>query len=86
MHIVLGLERFVAVPIADAFTHRVSAVEKLHEAHAAFEQPPGEQTIAREAGFNLVGIINAVERFGGRAFSGKSFTSTARNCILAANS
>ena len=48
--VVLRLERLVPVPVADAFAHRVGAVEELHEADAAFDQPPGEQAVAREAG------------------------------------
>src|SRR5436309_2468711 len=53
VNVVLRLEGFVSVPIPDAFAHRVSAVEKLDEAHAALQQTPGEQTIAREAGFDF---------------------------------
>ena len=65
--VVLRLERLVAVPVADALAHRVGAVEELHEAHAALEQPPGEQAVAGEAGLDLVGVVGAVGRVrGGR--------------------
>ncbi len=60
MHVVLCLERLVAVPVSDAFAHRVRAVEKLHEAHAAFDESPREHAIAREAGFQFVAVIHAV--------------------------
>ena len=67
--VVLRLERLVAVPVADAFAHRVGAVEQLHEAHAAFEQPPGEQAVAGEAGLDRVRVVGAVQRRASRAVS-----------------
>jgi hypothetical protein len=39
MHRVLVGNLFVSVPISNAFTHCVGAVEELHEAHIFFQQP-----------------------------------------------
>ena len=40
----------------------VGAVEELHEAHAALDQPPGEDAVAGEGGLDRVGrVVGAVE-------------------------
>ncbi len=58
--VVLGLEGFVSVPIADALAHGVGAVEELDEAHAAFAQSARENAVSREGGFEGVWIVGAV--------------------------
>ena len=68
MHVVLLLERLVPVPIAHAFAHRIRAVEELHEAHAAFDEPPRQHAVAREAGLEFVRIVHAVGFERGLAF------------------
>ena len=63
MNVVLLLEEAMAVPVPDAFAHRVGAVKELHETHARLDQPTGQDAVAGEAGFELVlGIVSAVER------------------------
>ena len=48
---VLILERLVAVPVADAFAAGlIGAVEKLDEAHAFLDQPPGQDAVAGVSG------------------------------------
>ena len=59
MHVVLLLERLVPVLIAHALAHRIRAVEKLHKAHTAFDQPSRQHAVAREAGLELVRIVHA---------------------------
>ena len=71
MDVVIVFELLVAVPIADALAHRVGAVEKLHEADAAFEQPAGQQAVAREAGLIRVRVVGAVKRVHRFRFAGQ---------------
>ena len=48
----LRFQCFVPVPVADAFSAGlVGAVEKLDEAHAFFDQPPSEDAVFCEGGF-----------------------------------
>ena len=61
MHVVLRLERLVPVPIADTFAHRIRAIEELHEPHAALDEPSREYTVAREAGFQLIAVVHAIQ-------------------------
>ena len=59
--VVLLLELVVAVPIEFAAAG-VGAVEELHEAHAALDQPPREDAVARKAGLDRIrGIVGAVD-------------------------
>ena len=57
MHIILRFEITVAVPVEFAST-RIRAVEKLHEAHATFDEATCEDAVLREGGF--VGILSVV--------------------------
>ena len=52
----------MAVPIAHPFAHGVGAVEQLDEAHAPFQQPPGQDAIPGKAG--LVRIRRVVGPIG----------------------
>src|SRR5688572_18313845 len=54
MNLILFFKFLVAVPIAHAFAHRVSAVEELHKTDAAFNEPPRQDAIARETRFHFV--------------------------------
>ena len=57
------------IPITDAFAHRISAVEQLDEAHSAFDEPAGKQTIPGKARFEIIGVVNAVKLERGGAFA-----------------
>ena len=46
--VVVGLDAAVAVPVEDALAHGEGAVEERDEAHAALQQPAGEQAVAAE--------------------------------------
>ena len=50
VHAVLLLDGLVAVPVAHALAHRVTAVEELHEPHPLLHEPPGEDAVAGKAG------------------------------------
>ena len=68
---VLGLDRLVPVPIADAFTHGVGAIEELDEANTFFQETPGENAVAGEPGPVLVlGIVGPVSLEDGCRFLG----------------
>ena len=55
---VLLVEYLVAVPVADAFTTGlVSAVEKLHKAHAFFEQATGKDAVLGKTGLDRAGGV-----------------------------
>src|SRR5262245_3222890 len=55
------------VPIADPFSHRVAAVEQLHEADVSLQQSPSENTIPRETRLAFVlGVVGAVGSKRGR--------------------
>src|SRR5438034_5908521 len=58
---VLVFQHLVSVPVAHTFAHCVGAVEELHEAHAALDQPAREQAVPRETGFDLVAVIHTVK-------------------------
>ncbi len=63
VHVVLCGEFFVAVPVAGAFAAGlVAAIKKLHEAHALFQEPPGEDAVACVVGFvfrfRVVGAVH----------------------------
>jgi hypothetical protein len=49
----------VSIPIPHAFTHRVRAVEKLHEAHSALDEAAREQTIPRKPGLVFIAVVHA---------------------------
>ena len=51
---VLGVQRLVAIPVAHAFaTSLIGPVEELHEAHAALDEPPSEDAVARVGGLQV---------------------------------
>src|SRR3954454_10375607 len=67
---VLFLEGFMAVPVTNALAHGISAVEELHEADTALNQPTSEEAVFGETGFDLVRVVHAVERkCGGALFA-----------------
>ena len=69
---VLGLDHLVPVPVADAFTHGVGAIEELDEADALLKESPGEDTVAGEAGPILVlGVVGTVGLEDGCGFLGQ---------------
>ena len=57
---VLVLQRLVPVPVADAFAHRIRAVEELDEPNAALQETPGEQAIATKPTLERIGIVHRV--------------------------
>lgn len=71
MDVVLGFERLMSVPISDPFAHGIRSIEELDEADTALDQPAGEETIAGETCFELVGAADAVEFVGGFGFLGE---------------
>ncbi len=67
MAVVVGLEGIVAIPVEPARDRRIGAVDELHEANPLFQKAPGQQTVAREARQERVGVARAVERVRGGA-------------------
>ena len=70
---VLLVQHLVSVPVADAFAASlVGTVEKLHKAHAFFEQAASEDTVLGKAGLDGVGgIVGAVGLEGAGFLGGK---------------
>ena len=60
--VVLLLEFVVTVPVEFAAAG-IGAVEELHEADAAFDQPPGENAVSGESGFDRVGFVRRSVQF-----------------------
>ena len=84
LRLVILLQVLVAVPV-DARAAESAAIEQLHKAHAAFEQPAGEQAIAREALAGLV--VQPVELLCVLRFSlERSTASGTLSCMRAASS
>ena len=63
VNLVLLLEIAMAIPVADTFSHRVCAVEDLHEANPTLDQPTRQDAVPREARLGLVAsVIGSVQR------------------------
>ena len=71
MPVIVLLQLLVPVPVADPFAHGKRAIEKLHEADAVFDQPPGQETIASEGGRQRVGVVGRIQPVRARAFFGE---------------
>ena len=62
VHRILIDDLLVAIPVAHALTHRIAAVEELHEPHALLDEPAGQNAVAGKPALERIGhVIGAIE-------------------------